>query len=99
MARQSEFVKSVRPEIERFASMIGAVVEKMTTKRIAEEIKRSVKNGNGHKKRPKVLCYYPGCKNVAAPRFQMLCAAEHAKLSKEKRLKIAVAHKKKAAKA
>jgi hypothetical protein len=27
-----------------------------------------------------VTCYYPGCKNLAAPRFGMFCAALHKKL-------------------
>lgn len=29
-----------------------------------------------------MLCYYPGCKNLAAPRFGMFCAALHKNLSK-----------------
>jgi len=43
--------------------------------------------GNAHTKRRKLkreapssrgkLCYYPRCRNLAAPRFGMFCAAKH----------------------
>lgn len=36
-------------------------------------------------------CYFPGCKNIAAPRFGMFCAALHKNLPQRKKDKIRAA--------
>jgi hypothetical protein len=50
-------------------------------------------------RRARVLCYVPGCKNVAAPRFGMFCAAEHKNLSKSEKDKYRALHNNAAIKA
>src|SRR5216683_1758092 len=75
----------ILPMLHDFASEISAAVEKFTISRVSALIgAQSSGNGirNGRRKRATVTCYYPGCKNVAAPRFGMFCAALHKGLPK-----------------
>lgn len=44
--------------------------------------------------RSKQLCYFPGCKNIAAPRYGMFCVAEHKDLSKAEKEKYRGQHEK-----
>lgn len=53
---------------------------------------RGVKSRRGP--RSKQLCYYPGCKNIAAPRYGMFCVAEHKELSKADKEKYRAQHEK-----
>ena len=48
--------------------------------------------GEAARARGKTLCYYPGCKNVAAPRFGMFCAALHKDIPKSEKEKYRAAH-------
>jgi hypothetical protein len=77
------------PIIANFARQLAAVVEQFTSDRVGaatKTVKRAAPIGrvarSGARGRMRKLCYFPGCKNVAAPRFGMFCAAEHKKLSK-----------------
>lgn len=78
----------VNPIVEQFARRLGAQLERFITGRIEKELKGQrapgARRGAGRarRRRAKVLCYYPGCKNLAAPRFGMFCAALHKNLSK-----------------
>lgn len=54
----------------------------------AKPAKKSKKDGRSGAK----LCYFPGCKNGAAPRFSMFCAAEHKDLSKSEKNKYRAQH-------
>lgn len=88
------------PLIERFVADIAATVEKFTVRRIAREIGRVTQgraiDGRGRasvrRKRAKILCYAPGCKNIAAPRFGMFCVKEHKNLSKAEKAKYRAQH-------
>jgi hypothetical protein len=88
MPRPANPLTQVNPIVEQFARRLGAQLERFITGRIEKELKgqratgarRSA--GRARRRRAKVLCYYPGCKNLAAPRFGMFCAALHKNLSK-----------------
>jgi hypothetical protein len=97
MARPTTLQSTISPVIEEFARQLSVAVERFTTDRIGAEVKgarRPVKpglvarrNGRGASRRARILCYFPGCKNIAAPRFGMFCAAEHKKLPKAEKEK------------
>ena len=89
--------------VDQFAERMGIVLERFITGRIDKELKkdkaRSGRNGRGgrggrggRRKRARVTCYYPGCKNVAAPRFGMFCAALHKGLPKAEKEKYRAQH-------
>jgi hypothetical protein len=80
---------SITPLVEQFAARLGQTLERFITGRIAKETKDLVRRGGagGRRRRAKVLCYYPNCKNVAAPRFGMFCAALHKGISKAEKEK------------
>jgi hypothetical protein len=85
--RKNDPTTLIRPLIQEFAAEIAVAVEKMTIDRV-RAVLDSTRGGGAHKAgaralgpRGKTLCYYPGCKNVAAPRFGMFCAALHKNLS------------------
>src|SRR6266508_640374 len=75
----------LRPLIEEFAAELSATVERATFERVLGAIAGGVAAGQllrAPRRREVVLCYYPGCKNLAAPRFGMFCAALHKNLSR-----------------
>jgi hypothetical protein len=88
--------------VDQFAERVGIVLERFITGRIEKELKkdkaRSGRGGRGRggrggrRKRARVTCYYPGCKNIAAPRFGMFCAAEHKGLPKAEKEKYRAQH-------
>ena len=89
------------PIIEQFASRLASTVEQFTISRIEAAIRAQATTlrgrrgrGVGRARRAQVLCYYPGCKNVAAPRFGMFCAALHKSLPKAEKDKYRAAHDK-----
>jgi hypothetical protein len=95
----------LNPIIEQFASRLAATVEQFTVARIEAAVRAqgSALRGRrgraaGRARRSQVLCYYPGCKNIAAPRFGMFCAAEHKSLSKAEKEKYRALHAKNAQK-
>lgn len=89
--------------VEQFAGRMGSVLERFITGRIERELKkeRSRARGRGgrgrRRRRAKVLCYFPGCRNLAAPRFGMFCAALHKTLPKAEKEKYRAQHSKEAA--
>jgi hypothetical protein len=98
--RKNDPTSLINPIILDFAHRLASVVERFTVGRIEAAVRAS---GNqlqgrrgratgGGRSRGKTLCYYPGCKNVAAPRFGMFCAALHKDLPKAEKEKYRAAH-------
>jgi hypothetical protein len=102
MPRQKGLQSHLSPLVDELTQKLAAVIEKFTTERIAKELKGQ-RRGTvaarraGRPRRARALCYFPGCKNTAAPRFGMFCAAEHKNLSKADKEKYRAKHLKKAA--
>ena len=69
--------------VRDFGRELANAVESFTARRLKDvKPSRSPRIPRpGKKKRSPALCYYPGCKNLAAPRFGMFCAAKHKNLS------------------
>jgi hypothetical protein len=101
--RKNDPSSLLNPIVEEFAQRLASTVEKFTIGRIEQAIKTQVNGLRGGRrggrsasargKREQILCYYPGCKNLAAPRFGMFCAKEHKNLSKAEKEKYRAAHK------
>jgi hypothetical protein len=76
----------LNPILSQFASRIAQAVERFTITRIEKAVREQSRSLMGRRAsgglRPTVRCYFPGCKNVAAPRFGMFCVALHKGLSK-----------------
>jgi hypothetical protein len=103
--RKNDPSSLLTPIIEQFASRLASTVEQFTISRIEQAIRAQATSlrgrrgrGGGRARRAQVLCYYPGCKNVAAPRFGMFCAAEHKSLSKADKEKYRASHAKQSSK-
>jgi|GEM_PF-2149394 len=82
MPRRANQVSQLSPLIHSFAQQIGHTLERFITDRVEKELNGSrrradAKPGRRGRKRAFVTCYFPGCQNVAAPRFGMFCAALH----------------------
>lgn len=98
--RKNDPSSLINPIIQDFAHRLAAVVERFTVGRIEAAVRSSGnalqgRRGRGSsagRARGKTLCYYPGCKNVAAPRFGMFCAALHKDLPKAEKEKYRAAH-------
>lgn len=84
--RNTDPSRLIRPIIEDLAREIARVVVAGTINRAQQAVRATASTANGVSTLPSAkrqsprLCYYPGCKNVAAPRFGMFCAAEHKNL-------------------
>ncbi|HEY7955332.1 MAG: hypothetical protein ACHQ17_13950 [Polyangia bacterium] len=80
--RKNDPTPLIRPILADFARALGAAVERNTLDRVRAALDgaRTSTGRISSGRRSKILCYYPGCKNLAAPRFGMFCAAEHKKL-------------------
>jgi hypothetical protein len=86
--RKNDPTPMLKPLLVEFARAISDAVERMTLERVQQILDQTGSSSRGggaarggrRGSRAKVLCYYPGCKNVAAPRFGMFCAAEHKNL-------------------
>jgi hypothetical protein len=92
--RKNDPTALVNPIVDQFARRLGETLERFITGRISKEITRSERDvsrrgrrGRPRRRRARVTCYYPGCKNLAAPRFGMFCAALHKNLSKAEKEK------------
>jgi hypothetical protein len=81
----------LQPLVADFARNLASAVERATIDRIVgllgEIDGARASNGGRARKRSLASCYYPGCKNVAAPRFGMFCAAVHKNLPKAEKEK------------
>jgi len=77
--------------VEEFGRKLSETVERFVERRIATAL-----NGRRERRRVRkklaIRCYVPGCKNIAAPRFGMFCAAEHKNLPKAKKAKYRALH-------
>ncbi len=84
--RKNDPTPVIKPILLDFAREIATAVERLTLERVRAvldgasagrggRILRAAGRGGGS--RPRQLCYYPGCKNTAAPRYGMFCVAEH----------------------
>jgi hypothetical protein len=88
--RKNDPSSLITPIIQEFALRLAATVERFTVDRIEAAVRASGKAMQGRggrvpgstRTRGKTSCYFPGCKNVAAPRFGMFCAALHKDLPK-----------------
>jgi hypothetical protein len=87
--------EALRQVVDQYARRLGATLERFITGRIDKEASIARKRGRGRRRRAPVRCYYPGCKNIAAPRFGMFCAKLHKGLSKADKAKYRAAHLKK----
>jgi len=80
--RNNDHSQIVTPIVNEFASQLATVIERFTSERIAAAtraqrsvaVARKSRQPGGSRKK---LCYVPGCRNLAAPRFGMFCAAKH----------------------
>jgi hypothetical protein len=88
MPKATNLDSLIAPVIEHFAQQLAAVVERFTTDRVTaatKTVKRAAPVGRfartGARGRAAKRCYFPGCNNVAAPRFGMFCAIAHKNLS------------------
>lgn len=103
--RKNDPSSLINPIIQDFAHRLAAVVERFTVGRIEDAVRSSGsllqgRRGRalgGGRTRGKTLCYYPNCKNVAAPRFGMFCAALHKNLPKAEKEKYRALHEKNSA--
>src|SRR5262249_35338268 len=81
--RKNDPTALIRPLVNEFARSLASMIEQSTLERVRAGVALSLAKGpkTGHRRpRATVLCYFPECTNVAAPRFGMFCAAEHKKL-------------------
>jgi hypothetical protein len=99
--RKNDPTTLVEPIVEQFTRKLGETLERFITARIAKEISRTERDfarrnrrGRVRRRRARVLCYYPNCKNVAAPRFGMFCAALHKGIPKAEKEKYRALHAK-----
>src|SRR6185369_5205022 len=98
--RKNDPSSLINPIIQDFAHRLAAVVERFTVGRIEAAVRasgnalqgRRGRGGGAGRSRGKTLCYYPGCKNIAAPRFGMFCAAPHKDIPKAEKEKYRAAH-------
>jgi hypothetical protein len=105
--RKNDPTSLINPIIQDFAHRLASVVERFTVGRIEAAVRASGTQLQGRRgrvasagrTRGKTLCYYPGCKNVAAPRFGMFCAALHKNLPKSEKEKYRAQHGQKNGKA
>jgi hypothetical protein len=102
MPRTANTTTQLSSVIESFAQRIGQTLERFITGRVEKELSHkrpaAAGRGGGRRKRGVTLCYYPGCKNVAAPRFGMFCAALHKNISAAQKAEYRAQHDKKNAK-
>jgi hypothetical protein len=85
----------IRPLVADFVSQLSAAVERATYDRVLRVLSDGVQPGQllrTARRREAALCYYPGCKNLAAPRFGMFCAALHKDLPRAQKDKLRTQH-------
>src|SRR5262249_32932491 len=81
----------LNPILSQFAARIALAVERFTVSRVEQAVREQArglkKGGRRLGGRAQAHCYYPGCQNVAAPRFGMFCVALHKGLNKSEKEK------------
>jgi hypothetical protein len=96
--RKNDPTPLIRPILLDFAREIAGAVERLTLDRVREVLDGARvtggRGGRGGRRGPRsaALCYYPGCKNTAAPRYGMFCVALHKNLSVAEKEKHRKAH-------
>jgi hypothetical protein len=94
--RKNDPSSLLNPILSQFAMRIAQAVERFTISRVESAVKaqsRATRGRRGAKGiRPRVNCYYPGCTNIAAPRFGMFCASKHKNLPKTEKERYRAAH-------
>ncbi len=95
MPRPRKTDSPYRELVEEFARTLATNLGAFVDARVGAAASL-VGRARSRKRRAKVLCYYPKCKNLAAPRFGMFCAAEHKKLSKAEKERYRALHNKRA---
>jgi hypothetical protein len=102
--RKNDPTPIVKPILLDFAREIATAVERITLDRVRSVLdgagthggrgagKSAARVGRPRGKRAQLNCYYPGCKNVAAPRFGMFCSALHKDLPAAEKEKYRKAH-------
>jgi hypothetical protein len=83
--------------VETFARELSGALRSFIDSRVASARVATGKERRGRRRGARVLCYYTGCKNLAAPRYGMFCAAEHRNLSKADKAKYRALHDKRKA--
>ncbi len=100
MARNGRSVEDeLRPLVDRFLAQVARVMERHVTqevrRRLLDEVRERLGDGarpGRSSRRPAVTCYFPGCRNLAAPRFGMFCAALHKDLPAAQKAKHRAQH-------
>jgi hypothetical protein len=101
--RKNDPTPLIKPILVDFAREIANAVERLTLERVravldggkaTEGLKlgRIGQAGRRGGSRPTQLCYYPGCKNTAAPRYGMFCVALHKDLPEAEKEKYRKQH-------
>ena len=94
--RKNDPTALLRPILAEFARTLASAVERTTLDRVRDALAGAVSGmgraGAPRSRRAPVTCYYPGCKNLAAPRFGMFCAALHKDIPKSEKEKYRAAH-------
>jgi hypothetical protein len=84
--------RELESTVSDFAAQLVRACEAFVEKRVAGEIAATSAGTKAQRlRRPatkRKLSYYPGCKNVAAPRFGMFCAAVPKDLPKRQKNEI-----------
>ena len=94
----------IRTLVEDFTARLGSLIESQVLDRARVAIggalgaTNGARGGKARKKAPRQLCPVPGCKNLAAPVFGMVCA-DHKSVPKAKIKKYREARRAKKAKA
>ena len=97
--RKNDPTPLIKPLLLDFARAIAGAAERMTLERVRQVLDGAraggVRVGRGGRRgpRPASRCYYPGCKNIAAPRYGMFCVALHKNLSAADKAKYRAKHK------
>ena len=86
--RKNDPTPLLKPLLLDFARQIASAAERITL----ERVRQVLEGARGRRVRlkrsgPAARCYFPGCKNTAAPRFGMFCAALHKNISAAEKAK------------
>jgi hypothetical protein len=100
MARPRKSDAVISSIVEQFAKQLASALGSFIGSRAAArgpgagagQSKSGRRAGRRGARRARVLCYFPGCRNLAAPRFGMFCASEHKNLSKADKDKYRALH-------
>jgi hypothetical protein len=78
--------------VDEFAKELSGALRTFIDTRVEAARPSPGKGRRGRQGPARVHCYFPGCKNLAAPRYGMFCAAEHKNISKADKEKYRALH-------